>query len=443
MNTDNSWIKLPRMFMNWQWYQNTNMVHLYLYLLLNANIENKLYFGISIQRGECLVSLSTLSRDTGISRDSVKRYLKKLKDTKDISYKKLSKGRIIVLLDFDKFQPVGIDEPAPNWIKLYRKICDWQWYQDAKMVHLFVHLMLKASIMKGSDLSDSWQLCTSLRILSKETGLSLQNIRTCIGKLQRTGEITFRTSPTHLQSIITICNSGSYQTSKRQIAPISPQCRPDVAPIEECTVLKIENDEISTQQSCNVSNRITDVYNDTKRQAAPIAPQLRPNCAPMSPQCRPNAAPMPPLPKEYKNIRNKESKKINTNNARTHEEDFVDFSEKETSKENQQKKGEKESLLSLSLHDDVWLGAIKKKFAFKSIEEVKDKVENFDLDHICRGNKEHKDIVDYKSHFCDWLKFNLMEQSPSKRKSTPNTERWEGEKFVPKSSEGGIYDGPF
>ena len=382
MNTDNSWIKLPRMFMNWQWYQNTNMVHLYLYLLLNANIENKLYFGISIQRGECLVSLSTLSRDTGISRDSVKRYLKKLKDTKDISYKRLSKGRIIVLLDFDKFQPVGIDEPAPNWIKLYRKICDWQWYQDAKMVHLFVHLMLKASIMKGSDLSDSWQLCTSLRILSKETGLSLQNIRTCIGKLQRTGEITFRTLPTHLQSVITIYNSGSYQTSKRQIAPISPQCRPD-------------------------------------------------------------AAPMPPLPKEYKNIRNKESKKINTNNARTHEEDFVDFSEKETSKENQQKKGEKESFLSLSLHDDVWLGAIKKKFAFKSIEEVKDKVENFDLDHICRGNKEHKDIVDYKSHFCDWLKFNLMEQSPSKRKSTPNTERWEGEKFVPKSSEGGIYNGPF
>ena len=443
MNTDNSWIKLPRMFMNWQWYQNTNMVHLYLYLLLNANIENKLYFGISIQRGECLVSLSTLSRDTGISRDSVKRYLKKLKDTKDVSYKKLSKGRIIVLLDFDKFQPVGIDEPAPNWIKLYRKICDWQWYQDAKMVHLFVHLMLKASIMKGSDLSDSWQLCTSLRILSKETGLSLQNIRTCIGKLQRTGEITFRTLPTHLQSIITICNSGSYQTSKRQIAPISPQCRPDVAPIEECTVLKIENDEISTQQNCNVSNRITEVYNDTKRQAAPMSPQLRPDVAPMPPQCRPNAAPMPPLPKEYKNIRNKESKKINTNNAHTHEEDFVDFSEKETSKENQQKKGEKESLLSLSLHDDVWLGAIKKKFAFKSIEEVKDKVENFDLDHICRGNKEHKDIVDYKSHFCDWLKFNLMEQSPSKRKSTPNTERWEGEKFVPKSSEGGIYDGPF
>lgn len=388
MNTDNSWIKLPRMFMNWQWYKNTNMVHLYLYLLLNANIEDKYYFGISIQRGECLVSLSTLSRDTGISRDSIKRYLKKLQATKEISYRKLSKGRIIVLLDFNKFQPTGTDDPVPDWIKLYRKIGDWEWYQDAKMVHLFVHLMLKASFMDGRELSDSWQLCTSLRVLSKETGLSLQNIRSCIGKLQRTGEITFRTLPTHQQSIITICNSDSYQASKRQTAPIAPQLRPDVAP--------------------------------------------------MSPQLRPGVAPIAPLPKEYKNIRNKESKKINTNNARAHEEDFVDFS-----KENQQKKGEKESFLSLSLHDDVWLGAIKKKFALKSIEEVKDKVENFDLDHICRGNKEHKDIVDYKSHFCDWLKFNLMEQSPGKRKSNPNTERWEGEKFVPKSSEGGIYNGPF
>lgn len=393
MNTDNSWIKLPRMFMNWQWYKNTNMVHLYLYLLLNANIEDKYYFGISIQRGECLVSLSTLSRDTGISRDSIKRYLKKLQATKEISYRKLSKGRIIVLLDFNKFQPTGTDDPVPDWIKLYRKIGDWEWYQDAKMVHLFVHLMLKASFMDGRGLSDSWQLCTSLRVLSKETGLSLQNIRSCIGKLQRTGEITFRTLPTHQQSIITICKSDSYQASKRQTAPIAPQLRPDVAP--------------------------------------------------MSPQLRPDVAPIAPLPKEYKNIRNKESKKINNNDARAHEEDFVDFSEKETSKENQQKKGEKESFLSLSLHDDVWLGAIKKKFALKSIEEVKDKVKNFDLDHICRGNKEHKDIVDYKSHFCDWLKFNLMEQSPGKRKSNPNTERWEGEKFVPKSSEGGIYNGPF
>lgn len=68
MNTDNSWIKLPRMFMNWQWYQNTNMVHLYLYLLLNANIENKLYFGISIQRRMSGISIYSFKRYRNITR---------------------------------------------------------------------------------------------------------------------------------------------------------------------------------------------------------------------------------------------------------------------------------------------------------------------------------------------------------------------------------------
>ena len=35
---DNSWIKLPRNFVNWSWYHDANMVQLYLYLLLNANV---------------------------------------------------------------------------------------------------------------------------------------------------------------------------------------------------------------------------------------------------------------------------------------------------------------------------------------------------------------------------------------------------------------------
>lgn len=443
MNTENSWIKLPRKFMNWQWYQDAKMVHLYLYLLLNANIEDNYYFGICIQRGECLVSLTTLESDTGISRMSLKTCLKRLKESREISYRKLNKGRIIVLSNFSMFQPLGIDESVPEWIKLYRKIGDWKWYQDAKMVHLFVHLMLRANIMCKNGIAESWQLCTSLRILCKETGLSLQNIRSCIGKLQRTGEITFRTLPTHQQSIITICNYDSYQAAKSQVSPMTPQCYPDAIPVEESAVLKIRNNDFPTQQNSNVSSGMTVVYDDTIQQTIPMAPQCYPDSTPIEPQCYSNATPIVPLLKEYKNIRNKESKKNNINNARAHEEDFVDFSEKVTSKENQQKKGEIETLLSLVLNDEVWLTAIKKKFDLKSIEEVKLKVESFELDHICRGNKEHKDLVDYKSHFCDWLKFNLMEQSPGKRKSTPNAERWEGEKFVPKSSEGGIFNGPF
>lgn len=64
---DNSWIKLPRNFVNWSWYHDANMVQLYLYLLLNANVYDVKYNDITIKRGECLVSLNTLSKETGIS----------------------------------------------------------------------------------------------------------------------------------------------------------------------------------------------------------------------------------------------------------------------------------------------------------------------------------------------------------------------------------------
>lgn len=443
MNTKNSWIKLPRKFMNWQWYQDAKMVHLYLYLLLNANIEDVQRLGISIKRGECLVSLTTLESDTGISRMSLKTCLKKLKETREIKYRKLNKGRIIVLSNFNMFQPIGIDESVTEWIKLYRKIGDWQWYQDAKMVHLFVHLMLRANIMCKNGMAESWQLCTSLRILSKETGLSLQNIRSCIDKLKKTGEITLQVLPTHQQSIITICNFNSYQSLKKLSNPEITHFHTDSNPIEVNALLESKDLDFPTQQDNGISGSISAGCRYENKQENPKVIRYNPDSKTIVSQCNPDNISKVTLLKEYKKRRIEENKKTTTDVARAYGEDFGDFSEKETSKENQQKKGEIETLLSLVLNDEVWLTAIKKKFALKGIEDVKLKVESFELDHICRGNKEHKDIVDYKSHFCDWLKFNLMEQSPGKRKSTPNAERWEGEKFVPKSSEGGIFNGPF
>lgn len=216
---DNSWIKLPRNFVNWSWYHDANMVQLYLYLLLNANVYDVKYNDITIKRGECLVSLNTLSKETGISLKSLRTSLARLQRTKEIEYKKLKHGRIIILVDFNKFQPVGIDENAPDWIKLYRKICDWGWYHEPNMVHLYVYFMLKAKLVVGNNgTSEAWQLNTTLRLLTKATGISERSIRTCLTRLQRTGEIEYLPGVSHKQSIITICNYDSYQKKNFQTA---------------------------------------------------------------------------------------------------------------------------------------------------------------------------------------------------------------------------------
>jgi len=384
---DNSWIKLPRNFVNWSWYHDANMVQLYLYLLLNANVYDVKYNDITIKRGECLVSLNHLSKETGISLQKLRTGLARLQRTKEIEYKKLQNGRIIVLVDFNKFQPIGIDEAAPDWIKLYRKICDWGWYHEPNMVHLYVYFMLKAKLVINNDSrSEAWQLNSTLRLLTKATGISEKSIRTCLARLQRTGEISYLPGVAHKQSVITLCNYDSYQATKKS------------------------TNTVLTQEQHSSNTALTTL-------------------------------------KEYKNKRIKEIKNIDGDTAHVREGDFVEVLEvTDVKKENEQKKSSKESFAELVKVEAAWLAAIQKKYKLSTSEEVKNKVDEFEIELVCRGKDKHEDMKDFKCHFCDWLEKNLRtinQPQASNRSTSPTSERWSGEKFVPKSSEGGIYEGNF
>ena len=395
---DNSWIKLPRNFVNWSWYHDANMVQLYLYLLLNANVYDVKYNDITIKRGECLVSLNHLSKETGISLQKLRTGLARLQRTKEIEYKKLQNGRIIVLVDFNKFQPIGIDEAAPDWIKLYRKICDWGWYHEPNMVHLYVYFMLKAKLVINNDSrSEAWQLNSTLRLLTKATGISEKSIRTCLARLQRTGEISYLPGVAHKQSVITLCNYDSYQATK------------------------ISTNTVLTQEQHSSNTVLTQEQHSSNTALTTL--------------------------KEYKNKRIKEIKNIDDDIAHVREGDFVEVLEvTDVKKENEQKKSSKESFAELVKVEAAWLAAIQKKYKLSTSEAVKNKVDEFEIELVCRGKDKHEDMKDFKCHFCDWLEKNLRtinQPQASNRSPSPTSERWSGEKFVPKSSEGGIYEGNF
>ena len=430
---DNSWIKLPRNFVNWSWYHDANMVQLYLYLLLNANVYDVKYNDITIKRGECLVSLNHLSKETGISLQKLRTGLARLQRTKEIEYKKLQNGRIIVLVDFNKFQPIGIDEAAPDWIKLYRKICDWGWYHEPNMVHLYVYFMLKAKLVINNDSrSEAWQLNSTLRLLTKATGISEKSIRTCLARLQRTGEISYLPGVAHKQSVITLCNYDSYQATKISTNTVLTQERHNN--IE--SVSEHNNSQISAQKERDITRCNYDSYQATKNSTNTVLTQE---------QHSSNTA-LTTL-KEYKNKRIKEIKNIDDDIAHVRERDFVEVLEvTEVEKENEQKKSNKENFADLVKSETTWLTAIQKKFKLLTSEEVKNKVDEFEIELVCRGKDKHEDMKDFKCHFCDWLEKNLRtinQPQASNRSPSPTSERWSGEKFVPKSSEGGIYEGDF
>ena len=430
---DNSWIKLPRNFVNWSWYHDANMVQLYLYLLLNANVYDVKYNDITIKRGECLVSLNHLSKETGISLQKLRTGLARLQRTKEIEYKKLQNGRIIVLVDFNKFQPIGIDEAAPDWIKLYRKICDWGWYHEPNMVHLYVYFMLKAKLVINNDSrSEAWQLNSTLRLLTKATGISEKSIRTCLARLQRTGEISYLPGVAHKQSVITLCNYDSYQATKNSTNTVLTQERHNN--IE--SVSEHNNSQISAQKERVITLCNYDSYQATKNSTNTVLTQE---------QHSSNTA-LTTL-KEYKNKRIKEIKNIDDDIAHVREGDFVEVLEvTDVKKENEQKKSSKESFAELVKVEAAWLAAIQKKYKLSTSEAVKNKVDEFEIELVCRGKDKHEDMKDFKCHFCDWLEKNLRtinQPQASNRSPSPTSERWSGEKFVPKSSEGGIYEGNF
>jgi len=103
-----------------------------------------------------------------------------------------------------------------GWIKVHRKLLDWEWYSDTNCRLLFIHCLLKANyedtkwrgveIKKGSFIS-------SLANLAKSSGLSLRSLRTAISKLESTSELT---SKGHAEyTVFTVVKYNEYQSTDK------------------------------------------------------------------------------------------------------------------------------------------------------------------------------------------------------------------------------------
>ena len=104
-----------------------------------------------------------------------------------------------------------------GWIKLHRQLLKWEWWEDHNTTRLFVYFLLEANHApkkwKGVVI-DSGQFVTSIRRITKETGLSMQQTRTSINKLKSTHEITHKSTSKY--TVISICNWDIYQNGEEE-----------------------------------------------------------------------------------------------------------------------------------------------------------------------------------------------------------------------------------
>lgn len=94
-----------------------------------------------------------------------------------------------------------------TFIKLDRNIQKWRWYQDANTFRVFVHLLLNANI-KGCDFESikvyRGQVVTTYEKIANSLNLTVQQVRTALGHLKSTGELTVKRHP-KIQVITIVC----------------------------------------------------------------------------------------------------------------------------------------------------------------------------------------------------------------------------------------------
>ena len=112
------------------------------------------------------------------------------------------------------------DTANGGFVKLHRKMLHWGWYGDPAVKVVFLHLLLAAGFRdntwNGLRLAPG-QLVTSIQKLAATNGLSVQQVRTALRKLEATGEITRKS--TNRYTLITLEKWAFYQLDSAPAPP--------------------------------------------------------------------------------------------------------------------------------------------------------------------------------------------------------------------------------
>lgn len=151
-----------------------------------------------------------------------------------------------------------------GWIKLHRKITEWEWYGDANTFRVFIHLLLTANyedkrwrninIKRG-------QIITGRMGLAQTLKLSERQIRTALDKLKMSGVIAIKT--TNQYSLITVENYNCFQDSS--VENVQPKIK---QPTNQKSAESPTKDQprvrpmSTTQEEKNLKTKISSLHSD-------------------------------------------------------------------------------------------------------------------------------------------------------------------------------------
>jgi DNA-binding transcriptional MerR regulator len=108
------WIKIHRKFLDWEWFNKSEAVHLFLYMVLKANHKDNKWQGNDVKRGQFISSLGNISSATGITIQQIRTILKKLEKTNEIKVKSTSQFTIVTICKYECYQDENEEANKPT-----------------------------------------------------------------------------------------------------------------------------------------------------------------------------------------------------------------------------------------------------------------------------------------------------------------------------------------
>lgn len=161
-----------------------------------------------------------------------------------------------------------------NWIKLNRRILDWGWYGDINTKTIFIHCLLMANWSAGEWKGihyEAGEFVTSLPKLCEETGLTTRQVRTALTHLEKTQEVTCRTTDRTTgrtlakNRIISINKWNEYQGSDSQNDRQNDRQATDKRQASDRQIKKEKKEKKERNILSRARARVRDPYHNTEQ----------------------------------------------------------------------------------------------------------------------------------------------------------------------------------
>ena len=98
------WMKLHRQMLTWEWFGDSRVLAVFVYLLLKANHALGRWQGIEVLPGQHVTSVAKIAEATGLNDMQVRRVLDKLKKSGEINVEATSKFSLVTIVKWGLFQ---------------------------------------------------------------------------------------------------------------------------------------------------------------------------------------------------------------------------------------------------------------------------------------------------------------------------------------------------